>query len=150
MTNAEHGTTHTRVLDAWAVLAWLQGEPAGARVRAMIQSAATGSLVLHFSIVNAGEAFYLTARRGGLAAAQAYWSRLLAIQPTIRLAAATNERVEQAARVKASHPISYADAFAVALARELSAPVVTGDPELNRLAHAGLLTVDWLGSAGRA
>ena len=33
-------------------------------------------------------------------------------------------------RVKAAHPVSYADAFAVATARLEQAPVVTGDPEL--------------------
>ncbi|PYN80139.1 MAG: hypothetical protein DMD97_03960 [Candidatus Rokuibacteriota bacterium] len=35
-----------------------------------------------------------------------------------------------AARIKARHPLSYADAFAVATARMERAPVVTGDPEI--------------------
>ena len=36
----------------------------------------------------------------------------------------------EAARVKARHPLSYADAFAVATGRLEKAPVLTGDPEI--------------------
>ena len=36
----------------------------------------------------------------------------------------------EAARMKAQHRLSYADAFAVATARLLGAPVLTGDPEI--------------------
>jgi predicted nucleic acid-binding protein len=38
--------------------------------------------------------------------------------------------VLEAARVKAKHPLSYADAFAVATGRVEKAPVITGDPEI--------------------
>jgi len=38
--------------------------------------------------------------------------------------------VLEAGRVKAAHPVSYADALAVATARLEHAPVVTGDPEI--------------------
>jgi hypothetical protein len=38
--------------------------------------------------------------------------------------------VLEAARVKAVHPVSCADAFAVATARLEHAPIVTGDPEI--------------------
>lgn len=34
-----------------------------------------------------------------------------------------------AAHIKANYAVSYADAFAIALAQELKATVVTGDPE---------------------
>jgi predicted nucleic acid-binding protein len=35
-----------------------------------------------------------------------------------------------AARIKAAHPISYADAFAIATAKAENARLVTGDPEI--------------------
>lgn len=40
------------------------------------------------------------------------------------------ELVLGAARVKARHALSYADAFAVALAERLRLPLMTGDPEI--------------------
>jgi ribonuclease VapC len=43
------------------------------------------------------------------------------------------KRVLDAAHIKTNHAISYADAFAVALAKELDAPVVTGDPEFEKV-----------------
>ena len=42
---------------------------------------------------------------------------------------ASEERILAAAWIKASHAISYADSFAVQLAQELKAALVTGDPE---------------------
>ena len=47
-----------------------------------------------------------------------------------------------AARVKAHHAVSYADAFAVALAQELGATLVSGDPEIRAL--RGLVPVLWV------
>jgi len=51
-------------------------------------------------------------------------------------------RVLGTARIKANHAISYADAFAVALAEELDAPVVTGNPELKKVEP--MVQVFWL------
>lgn len=51
--------------------------------------------------------------------------------------------VLDAAHIKAHHPISYADAFAVALAVRESAIVLTGDPEFE--AVKTLVEVEWLG-----
>ena len=51
--------------------------------------------------------------------------------------------VLDAAHLKAHHPISYADAFAAALAARESAVVLTGDPEFE--AVQDLVEVGWLG-----
>ena len=47
-----------------------------------------------------------------------------------------------AAHVKAHHAISYADAFAVALAQQMQATILTGDPEFGKIEH--LVAVEWL------
>ncbi|MGB9890127.1 MAG: PIN domain-containing protein [Anaerolineae bacterium] len=47
-----------------------------------------------------------------------------------------------AAHVKAYHSISYADAFAAALARKHDATLVTGDPEFQKV--EGLIRIEWL------
>ncbi|NOZ50709.1 MAG: type II toxin-antitoxin system VapC family toxin [Chloroflexi bacterium] len=47
-----------------------------------------------------------------------------------------------AAKIKAHYPVSYADAFAIAAARELGCPLMTGDPEFKKVAH--LVEIVWL------
>lgn len=47
------------VLDAWALLAYLQREePAASRVRAVLKEAATHKVTLFASLINIGEVFY--------------------------------------------------------------------------------------------
>ena len=50
-----------------------------------------------------------------------------------------------AAHIKAGHAISYADAFAVALAQDRGATILTGDPEFKEVEH--LIPIEWLPSA---
>lgn len=54
----------------------------------------------------------------------------------------TEDRIFAAARLKAEHSMSYADAFAAALAQELGATLVTGDPEFKSVESQ--LAVMWL------
>jgi len=49
-----------------------------------------------------------------------------------------------AARLKAHHLISLADAFAAALAKTYDAQVVTGDPEFESLDRKKLVSILWL------
>ena len=60
----------------------------------------------------------------------------------IQLAEVTMDRVLAAAQVKAQYPISYADAFAVALAQELNATIVTGDSEFKQV--ESIVKLSWL------
>jgi hypothetical protein len=57
--------------------------------------------------------------------------------PVLVVSAAAREPVVmQAARLEGRHRLSYADAFAVALAQSERAPVLTGDPEILALPRA--------------
>ena len=47
-----------------------------------------------------------------------------------------------AAHVKAHHSLAYADAFAIALAEEVDAVVVTGDPEFQQV--EARIVVRWI------
>lgn len=54
------------VLDAWAILAYLQGEePATTRVREVLQQAEARQVELFVSLINIGEVFYSVLRRYG-------------------------------------------------------------------------------------
>lgn len=113
------------VLDAWAVLALLRDEPGAAEIERAVSA---GGAVI--SWINLGEVFYVEARIAGEAAAAAAVER---VRLALRAEPVDADLVLGAARVKARHPLSYADAFAVALAERLRLPLMTGDPEITAL-----------------
>ena len=133
-----------KVLDSWAILAWMKNEARGSKVRDLFDQAGSRALVLHCSAINAGEVYYHLARLGRRTEAELFWGSLISGNAPLRLAPATVERIRTAAEIKATYPLAYADAFAVALAREMSCALVTGDPEIRRPADDGLIAVEWL------
>ncbi|MGD0883127.1 MAG: type II toxin-antitoxin system VapC family toxin [Acidimicrobiales bacterium] len=114
----------TECLDSWAVLRWLEGEePAASRVEAALPARPV------MSWINLGEFFCVIERPTGFDRAQA-----VVRQPRRQLTMdlPTVARVLEAARIKASHPMAYADAFAVATAIAHRATLLTGNPEILR------------------
>ena len=122
------------VLDAWAMLALLQGEePSASRVRQLLEDAERGDAEVSLSIINLGEVYYRIGKVKGESDAV---STLAAIRHlAIATVPASEKLVFAAATLKMHHTISYADAFAVATAAQLGATIVTGDPELVQLSH---------------
>jgi ribonuclease VapC len=131
------------VFDAWAILAWLRDEPAASRVDQILQQAEAGDLQLSMSWINAGEAYYMLVRKHSQQAADEFLRRLPTLP--IRLVLPDEEAVIEAARLKSTRRLSYADSFAAALARQEKAVLVTGDPELREMAD--IFTVEWIGGA---
>jgi predicted nucleic acid-binding protein len=130
------------VLDSFALLAYLEGEPGMVRVRTLLTEATKGAIALYLSVINLGEILYIVEREQGLIAAQ----RALAAldQLPVQIQPAERSVVLSAARLKARYAISYADSFAVVAAQEQQAVLVTGDPEFKPLVDDGLLQVEWL------
>lgn len=131
------------VLDSYALLAYLQGEPGGARVRELLASASQGGCRLSMSVVNLGEVLYIVERARGLAKAQETLARIDELP--VEIVAADRALTLEAAHLKAHCPIAYADCFAAALARLRNAPLVTGDPEFRRLPPEQGVQVEWVG-----
>jgi predicted nucleic acid-binding protein len=115
------------ILDSYALLAYFQAEPAGAKVRNILKEAGAGASKAFLSVISLGEIYYIVARKRGEAEAGAITEAISRLP--VGLVDVTRERVLAAARVKAQHPVSYADAFVVATAIEFTATIVTGDPE---------------------
>lgn len=114
----------TDCLDSWAVLAWLEGvEPAASRVQAALANHPV------MSWINVGEVAYVLERRAGVDRSREVVRELRRL---LNLDLPTEERVIEAARVKAGHRMAYADAFAVATALAHGANLLTGDPEILR------------------
>lgn len=124
--------TQRYVLDAWALLALLQGEePAAARVKQLLSDAADTDTERFISLINLGEVIYRVGKVKGENEAQKTLAQIRRLPLTIL--PADEKAVFAAVRFKMHHPISYADAFAVAAAEDLAALLVTGDPELEQL-----------------
>lgn len=131
----------TIVLDAWAILAYLQREePAASCVQVVLQEAETGQTTLFVSLMNIGEVFYNIGRRKGEDVAEETLEELRHLPLTI--VPPTPETVMRAARLKIRHTLSYADAFAVVTAQDLQGTLMTGDPEILQL--TGVVTLDKL------
>ena len=123
------------VADSWAVLGAIRGEGEAARtMRRLLQRARAGTLRLLLNLVNLGEIYYRLIQITGQSAADEHLARLRAAP--FEMVPVREPLVLEAGRVKAAHPVSYADAFAVATARLEHAPVVTSDPEIIALARS--------------
>jgi len=128
------------VLDSFALLAYLEGEPGAGRVKTVLRAAAQKTTRIYLSQINLGEVVYITERERGLAAAQKVLATIE--QLPVELLAATKERILEAAHIKAHCAVAYADAFAIAAAKEVGGTILTGDPEYTQ-ANA-LVAIEWL------
>ncbi len=131
----------TFVLDSFAVMAHFRAESGGEKVLELLEKAGRDEVSLAMSFINVGEVAYLASRRWGKKYARALLDDLRGFPITFY--DATEERILLAAWLKAGHQISYANAFAASLARELGAQLVTGDPEFKRLKEN--IPLFWLG-----
>lgn len=113
----------TVVLDSWAVIRYLEdSHPAGDQVGALLE---TERPIM--SCINLGEVFYVIRRAVGEEAAAA---TLRDLRDVVAAEVPGESRIIEAARIKAEHPMAYADAFAAATAIAHEATLWTGDPKL--------------------
>jgi predicted nucleic acid-binding protein len=129
-----------KVLDSWALLAFFKGEGAAEDVETLIHKAAAEKARLLLCVVNWGEVYYGMWRAGGQAAADDVAADLSRMP--IEIVDADQTLAKQAAIYKATNKMSYADAFAAALAKIKSAELVTGDPEFKPLKKE--IKINWL------
>ena len=130
-----------RLLDSYAMLAYLNGEEGAERVRAALEEVRNDGGALLMSDINAGEVYYILHRRRGEEKARYFLETILPGLP-IRLYGTDFSLIMAAARLKAVHPLAYADCFAVAVAVKTGAVILTGDPEFQ--AVVDIVAVDWL------
>jgi ribonuclease VapC len=127
-----------KVLDSYALLAFLEKEGAYARIQDLL---ATEDAPVFMNAVNVGEVFYILSRQRGDRAAEYFLSVIL---PGLPISVLDNsfDNVIAAARLKAKHALSFADCVAAATAIRENAVLVTGDPEFRKLGKA--VTVEWI------
>ena len=132
------------ILDAFALIAYLEDEPGAERIDKVFQEVEDNKAHVFLSIINLGVVIYNTERRYGLAKAQ---DTLALIQRLpIGVLPADNQTVLAAAHIKANYPISYADAFVVVAAQKLNGTIMTGDPAFQDITE--LARIEWLKKKG--
>jgi ribonuclease VapC len=111
------------VLDSWAVLRYLEGtEPSAGLVTDLLDE---GRPLM--SWINLGAVHYIVRRVHGEEAAA---ETVRDLRDVIDVRLPDERLILDAARIKADHPMAYADAFGAALAVAERAELWTGDPEL--------------------
>ena len=128
------------VLDTWAVIAYLEDEPSGEQVEDLIATAHEEQIPIYMSVVNVGEVWYTVARE--VSEEEANTSVKLLRDLRIQFENADWSLTQEAARFKSQNKMSYADAFAAALAKVRKADLVTGDAEFKPL--DGEIKISWL------
>ena len=112
-------------LDAWAILAWLDGEePALSRIEALVPERPTASWI------NVVEVYYRVERDHGRAAAD---DTLGSLRGVLSLDLPGTARMIEVARLKARTAIALGDCFAIATAAAHGVALLTGDPEIINL-----------------
>jgi predicted nucleic acid-binding protein len=128
------------VFDSFALLAFLRGEGGDDQVAALLEKAGARDMPVQMTEVNYAEVKYIVIRKDGAGR----WDAVARELPTlpIEFQPATRPLADFAAEIKARHKLSLADAFAVALAKQRKAELVTGDPEFRSV--EGEIKITWL------
>lgn len=120
-----------RVLDAYSLIAFLEGEKGADTMIEIIKSARDSGKELLLSVVNWGEVYYIVLREEGQKRAEEI-SHIISTLP-IEIVPVDLEITKKAAEYKATKKMSYADCFAAALAKLQKAELVTGDQDFRQV-----------------
>jgi len=132
-----------KVLDSWALIAFFEDESAAEQVENLLVKAEAGTHKLLLCVVNWGEIYSNTMREVSQEAAEQKATEMAGLPIEIVGVDDKNlDLVRQAAIYKATRKLSYADAFAAALAKIRNAELVTGDLEFKEVEDE--IKIGWL------
>jgi len=123
----------TRILDAHALMLYLEKEPGHEKVASLFVSAVDKDERLLMTSVNYGEIYYIILRE----CSQEKINEIESIIRTlpIEIIDVDIHLAREAARFKAAKKISYADCFAAALTKIRKGELITGDKEFKIIDH---------------
>ena len=130
-----------RLLDSYALLAYLNKEAGFEKVKTHLAVAQESGNFIIMNEINIGETYYILHRKRGAEKANYFIDTVLEGLPILRI---PNDfgAIIAAARIKAEYPLSFADCFVVVSAQREDAVVLTGDPEFKKVEH--LIEVEWV------
>jgi len=119
------------VFDSYALIALFREEPGHQIIRDLLVKMANDETEGYITTVNVGEIYYMITRKSNAKNAQTAIDAIK--QFPVQMVEADLKLSLEAAVIKASHSLSYADAFAAALTITKKAILITGDNEFNAL-----------------
>jgi len=119
------------VLDSYALICYLENEKNAGMVEAILKKAVDNEAEVFLCVINWGELYYIVLREQGKKSAELLL-KTLGNYPINIIEADKNLTIE-AAEIKAFKKLSFADAFAAALAINKNASLVTGDKEFRQV-----------------
>ena len=131
------------VIDGFAFLAYYRDEPGADEVLQLIHDAVDGKVKLYATTYNLGEVYYMAWRKHSRIQADNVWKELM--QLPIEIVEPDLLMTFDAATLKATSKLSYADAHAAALALHLKAVLVTGDKEFESLKKIKGFKIKYIG-----
>jgi predicted nucleic acid-binding protein len=119
------------VLDTSACFAFLEDEAGADVVESYLVEAKEGRRVIHLSFATLTEVEYITTQERSASDAAAALAKMKAWP--IQWLDSDEALCGEAAKLKAAHKVSFADAFVAATARRLNATLVHKDPDFDAL-----------------
>ncbi len=115
------------VFDSFALISYIEGEKGAKIVANILKEALTDKAEIFMSVINWGEIYYISLREQGQKVADLYLKTIN--RYPIKIVDMDKSLTLEAVNFKAFNKMSYADAFAVALAKIQKAKLITGDKE---------------------
>jgi len=132
------------VFDACAFVAYFNNETGADKAELLIDRARNGEVQLFATSVNVYEVYYDTLRHGSQEKAEELLKIIYGLPLTI-VELIDRAIIRRAGYFKTTYKMSVADSFALALAKEINAKVVSTDHhELDAVEKAGELQFFWL------
>ena len=129
-----------RILDAHGLLVFLEKEAGFEKVESFFVNAVEKDNYLLMTSVNFGEVYYIVLRECGQEKAHEI-EKIIKTLP-IDIIDVDIQLAKEAARIKATRKISYADCFAAALAKLHRGELITGDKEFKVIEDE--VNVQWI------
>ena len=130
-----------RLLDSFAIIAYLNKEKGFEKVRDVMSEAQKSGNPILMNEINIGEVYYILFRKRGPEKADYFLQTILQSLPIIVVSNGFDD-VIKAAKIKAEYPLSFADCFAAATAKKNNSVIMTGDPEFKKIED--LVAIEWL------
>ena len=128
------------VLDSFALVTLFHKEQGWKKVQQTLYDLSSSEEKALLSLINWGEFYYIVKRRVGKAKAEE--ALVLLEQLPVRLVPVDDKLVKEAAEIKSDFPVSYADAFCIAVAQRSKGQILTSAPEFTSVQH--LVSIVWL------
>ena len=131
------------VLGSFALIGFLENEKFASRVESLLKQARKGKILVYLHALHLGEVYYITLREQSQNMADLAYARIKSF-PVRYIDIIDDELLRNAGWLKANYPISYADAFAAAMAIIHKASLLTGDSEFKKLEKEKAISIEWL------